>query len=415
MLSEPLTKTCQRCGCQRMSLNHHHVIPKSQGGADDPSNIQELCANCHAEVHGGLFGGRIGGAPKTQTPEARAKRNRTMQALNASGVLRPARVAAAIKGVGKRDHEAHADKIKASWTTERRAAQSEYIKAVREEMSWSSRGDGAGIDRWSAVFPACIECNTTSTPHRGMGLCKTCYARAWMQKRNADKPRKEPGHSHYLRGPCQQCGQEHWLHKHHIIPRSQGGSNDPTNLVRLCSNCHEDIHDGPVGANLRRTPEVEAKRAAAVRQKWADPEWKARRLVEMRESLKNVDHKAKGRKTAAAWTPEKRAEHAKRISDIKRAAGVVISAEQRRQISETLKAKYASGEIVPPTLGKKFSDETRAKQSAAKQGDRHPNWAKHLSAETRARITAANRGQKRGPMSEEQKLKISASLRMRQA
>jgi 5-methylcytosine-specific restriction endonuclease McrA len=38
---------------------------------------------------------------------------------------------------------------------------------------------------------------------------------------------------------------------HHIVPRRQGGSNDPANLVTLCAACHrrldqasmEDDHD----------------------------------------------------------------------------------------------------------------------------------------------------------------------------
>lgn len=42
---------------------------------------------------------------------------------------------------------------------------------------------------------------------------------------------------------CQQCGRYGpngggELHVHHIIPRGRGGSNDPSNLVTLCSDCH---------------------------------------------------------------------------------------------------------------------------------------------------------------------------------
>ncbi len=32
------------------------------------------------------------------------------------------------------------------------------------------------------------------------------------------------------------------LHVHHIVPLSKGGSNDLSNLLALCENCHEDIH-----------------------------------------------------------------------------------------------------------------------------------------------------------------------------
>lgn len=32
------------------------------------------------------------------------------------------------------------------------------------------------------------------------------------------------------------------IHRHHIIPRKFGGSNDPENVVDLCSSCHARVH-----------------------------------------------------------------------------------------------------------------------------------------------------------------------------
>lgn len=41
---------------------------------------------------------------------------------------------------------------------------------------------------------------------------------------------------------CQDCGRTPdylmLLHVHHIIPRRDGGTNDPSNLITLCSGCH---------------------------------------------------------------------------------------------------------------------------------------------------------------------------------
>jgi hypothetical protein len=34
------------------------------------------------------------------------------------------------------------------------------------------------------------------------------------------------------------------LEKHHIIPRSRGGTNTPGNEVYLCRNCHKLVHKG---------------------------------------------------------------------------------------------------------------------------------------------------------------------------
>ena len=44
-----ISGNCVKCGTWRYSLHRDHVIPKFKGGADDPSNIQLLCANCHED------------------------------------------------------------------------------------------------------------------------------------------------------------------------------------------------------------------------------------------------------------------------------------------------------------------------------------------------------------------------------
>ncbi len=44
---------------------------------------------------------------------------------------------------------------------------------------------------------------------------------------------------------CQCCGKKNKrLEVHHIIYRSNGGSDDLDNLITLCEDCHKDIHDG---------------------------------------------------------------------------------------------------------------------------------------------------------------------------
>lgn len=34
-------------------------------------------------------------------------------------------------------------------------------------------------------------------------------------------------------------------HKHHRVLRSRGGTNDPSNLVETCFQCHDFIHANP--------------------------------------------------------------------------------------------------------------------------------------------------------------------------
>ena len=50
---------------------------------------------------------------------------------------------------------------------------------------------------------------------------------------------------------CVGCGNTRRLQVHHIIPVSAGGSDDPSNLITLCSDCHEQIHPWLGGEDVR--------------------------------------------------------------------------------------------------------------------------------------------------------------------
>jgi len=39
---------CQAPGCGAKGQHVDHRIPRRQGGTDDPSNLQTLCASCHS-------------------------------------------------------------------------------------------------------------------------------------------------------------------------------------------------------------------------------------------------------------------------------------------------------------------------------------------------------------------------------
>lgn len=52
---------------------------------------------------------------------------------------------------------------------------------------------------------------------------------------------------------CQYCKGRHKdsrLEVHHIVFRSQGGSDEESNLVTLCHTCHKDLHDGKIRLRL---------------------------------------------------------------------------------------------------------------------------------------------------------------------
>lgn len=51
---------------------------------------------------------------------------------------------------------------------------------------------------------------------------------------------------------CQCCGKKHCrLEVHHIIFRSNGGTDDENNLITLCEDCHKGVHAGTVVLNKK--------------------------------------------------------------------------------------------------------------------------------------------------------------------
>lgn len=43
--------TCRWCGAKG-TVHADHIVPRSQGGADELGNLQTLCGECHARKHG---------------------------------------------------------------------------------------------------------------------------------------------------------------------------------------------------------------------------------------------------------------------------------------------------------------------------------------------------------------------------
>lgn len=72
---------------------------------------------------------------------------------------------------------------------------------------------------------------------------------------------------------CESCKQECCeLHKHHIVPRSRGGSDDDSNLINLCLMCHGKAHDvsfksqvGVVKSGIKKV-----KKASELSRIWRD-------------------------------------------------------------------------------------------------------------------------------------------------
>lgn len=52
-------------------------------------------------------------------------------------------------------------------------------------------------------------------------------------------------------GACVLCGSTEKLQRHHLVPRSKGGSDTPENQVLLCAECHRKLHAGEAALDRR--------------------------------------------------------------------------------------------------------------------------------------------------------------------
>jgi len=171
-------------------------------------------------------------------------------------------------------------------------------------------------------------------------------------------------------------------HRHHIIPRHAGGTDDPSNIVELTIEEHAEAH--------RLLYEEHGR--------WQDKvAWRA----------------LSGQIDKDEITAEARREAGK-----KRRGKSIHSEESRAKIRAAMKERYKD-KTENPMYGKTHSEETKAKISASNKGrvkseEERANISaamtgKKLSEETKAKLSAFNKGKKRGPRSEETKAKISAS------
>lgn len=73
----------------------------------------------------------------------------------------------------------------------------------------------------------------------------TLYCSAKCKKNHYDRRRKGLNTKTITNRPCEICGwDEASRDAHHIIPLNRDGSNDLSNMVSLCPNCHRKTHAG---------------------------------------------------------------------------------------------------------------------------------------------------------------------------
>ena len=71
---------------------------------------------------------------------------------------------------------------------------------------------------------------------------------------------------------CALCDNTRYLQIHHVVPRGEGGSNRPDNLITLCSVCHAHVH-GVVPDNCSITPDELASMCLEYVADYYAPNW----------------------------------------------------------------------------------------------------------------------------------------------
>jgi hypothetical protein len=70
-------------------------------------------------------------------------------------------------------------------------------------------------------------------------------------------------------GFCVACGSTDDLQHHHLVTRAEGGSDDESNLITLCCDCHLKLHqrqrNGTYNASERTKAGLAAKKAQGVK------------------------------------------------------------------------------------------------------------------------------------------------------
>ena len=186
-----------------------------------------------------------------------------------------------------------------------------------------------------------------------------------------------------------------YVERHHVVPRSLGGSDAPDNLVWLTAREHfvahvllAKMHGGSqwyavmmFAAGEKRTVNSRlyeaAKKHHAV---WMAENYSGRKLPETHRAAISLGMKGN--------TNTK---------------GSTLSEEHRASISSALKGNLN-------TLGHRHSTETKTLMSLTRSGDKHYYFGKSRSDETKAKISKALTGKTRPARTEETKVRIRAGV-----
>jgi len=125
------------------------------------------------------------------------------------------------------------------------------------------------IRKKDLFFEICDECGTQLPTHRvnrGLTTCSpACNAKKWERIKEAERTAKgiRPLFWNTFKFECfkrddytcQECGSKNKLECHHIKPIALGGTNELSNLITLCHDCHSKAHPTELRKSAKRIRE----------------------------------------------------------------------------------------------------------------------------------------------------------------
>lgn len=171
-----------------------------------------------------------------------------------------------------------------------------------------------------------------------------------------------------------------YTEKHHIIPRCMGGTDDPTNLVRLTPEAHYVAHQLLVKLypdNHKLIYAVVLMTAGNFRNNKLYGWVRRKNSIAMRTAKQNMSEETKAKMSASKKGKTRSAETKAKMS----------AANKGKTLSDETKAK-----IRIANKGRAVSEETKAKLRSANLGK-----SRDLSVESRAKMSAATKGKTQTP------------------
>ena len=197
-----------------------------------------------------------------------------------------------------------------------------------------------------------------------------------------------------------------YFERHHIVPKSMGGGDNPENIVRLTAREHYLVHwmlfkiyknKQTLFAWYRMTHSRDGIERYTSRTFEYAKKYKAKQMSEMFTGI------------------ELTKEHTEKLSQAKKGKtyeeiGRDESPLKGRKLSDDHKKKVSDS-----SRGRRHSESTKKQLSGLRVGDKNPMYGRPVSDETRAKLSESMKAVRKTPMSEETRAKLSAAMKAARA